>query len=93
MKFWSSEESTERPRNFGKITYPHFVPDIIITLKHGEVMLDWHDETVSIHQLLGQSTREVDPRAHGNYWRLWYLVVLAEAEGTSREDLLRSLII
>lgn len=74
-------------------TYPHFVPDIVIALEHGEVMLYGHDETVAIHQSFGQIARQVCPWAHGNDWRFGDLIVLAEAERTSRKDLLRLFIV
>lgn len=55
MKFCMlTKVSAERAGGYLKCTYPHFVPDVVITLEHGEVMLYGYDETVTIHQLFGQ---------------------------------------
>ena len=76
-----------------RLTYPHFVPDIVVTLEHGKVVLYWHNEAMSVYQFLGQSAGEVDSCAHGNDRSFGDFVVLAETEWTGRKDFLRSLVI
>jgi len=67
MKFCGTVSKTEyRPLSR---PYPNFVPNIIISLKHRQVVLYWDDEAMSVHQTLMRCTREIDSGSEGNHRR------------------------
>jgi len=53
-------------------SYPNFVPNIIISLKHRQVVLYWDNEAMSVHQTLMRCAREIDSGSEGNHRRFWW---------------------
>jgi hypothetical protein len=74
-------------------THFDFVPDVVVTFEHRQVVLDRHDEAVPVHELVLDRAREVDARAKRDDGRLRRRVVLPEAERARGEHLLRPLVV
>ena len=69
-----SEQDVSVVVESGKVswTYSYFIPDIIITFEHCQMVLDGDYETVTRHKFFKLSTRKIDSCTHcddGSFWR------------------------